>query len=101
MFCIADPFERSALHICIKELASPKYSSAERHSYLHIIESARILLRRGADVNLRDSDGQTPLMHAVLLHQPVDAELTTMLLLYAPDLEVTDGDGWTALTLAI
>ncbi len=64
-------------------------------------ESLKKLIRDGADLNRLDSDGRTPLMHAVLGH---GADLSTIELLldHGADANVHDRLlGWTALHYAV
>jgi len=62
----------------------------------------KLLLRRGADINKKDADGKTPLMHAVTLR----GFAMTVLLCgekykYTLNVNTTDDDGWTAMNFAL
>jgi ankyrin repeat protein len=57
----------------------------------------RQLLQRGADVNVRDDDGRTPLFSAVLAGS---VGLAGLLLESGADVNARDQDGWTALHFA-
>jgi ankyrin repeat protein len=57
----------------------------------------RELLHRGADVNVRDQDGRTPLFSAVL---GGSVGLLGLLLESGADVNARDNDGWTALHFA-
>jgi quinoprotein dehydrogenase-associated probable ABC transporter substrate-binding protein len=58
-------------------------------------DSVRIeyLLKRGAKVNARDTDGQTPLIQSV---KTEDLSVVNGLLTYKADPNIKDHDGWTA-----
>ncbi len=62
----------------------------------------KTLLRRGADINIKDTDGRTPLMYAVTREG-----VEVVLLLCSPkyrdriDINATDNDGWTAMNFAL
>lgn len=56
-----------------------------------------LLLRRGADIDLADAQGKTPLMHCVEMDAP---SLVSALLARKPRLEAADREGRTVLALA-
>jgi hypothetical protein len=60
------------------------------------LKFVRALLDNSADINLQDSNGMTPLMHAVHVHPLMIRELLT----HQPKVDVQDNDGDTALMLA-
>jgi ankyrin repeat protein len=57
-----------------------------------------LLLKYGADINMRSSDERTPLMWAAFRD---NVEMIEMLLLNNPDLTAVDKDGFNALDIAI
>jgi ankyrin repeat protein len=78
----ANPHDWKALHFAI----------AYRHP-----ETARVLIERGADPDLRDAEGRTALMRACSLSS---AEGVAMLLELGADPNAAGPDGWTALMFA-
>jgi ankyrin repeat protein len=62
-----------------------------------ILEEVKRLLAAGSDVNQRDADGATPLMHAVAGGREAVCRL---LIEHGADLTVRDNEGWTVLKLA-
>lgn len=63
------------------------------------LDIVQLLLTKGADANLPDSLGYTPLMHAVLT-ETSSLELVKLLLEHGADAKVTAKDGLTALSFA-
>jgi ankyrin repeat protein len=61
-------------------------------------EIARLLIRKGSDVNSRGANGETPLMHAAFAG---NTKLTLLLLKYGADRNAVDANGRTALMDAI
>ena len=57
-----------------------------------------ILLSHGADVNLRDSNGNTPLMYRV--RKRFDKDILTILMDHGADINAQDKQGNTALMIA-
>lgn len=57
--------------------ADPNFAPSRSTSPLHVahFENARILLERGAKVDIRDPDGKTPLMRALRRGEPAKVEL--------------------------
>lgn len=72
----------------------------ELHNATIARDSTRIefLLKRGAKVNARDTEGQTPLMVAV---KSDDLSIVNGLLAYKADPNLQDNDGWTAAMHAV
>lgn len=72
----------------------------ELHNATIARDSTRIeyLLKRGAGVNARDTEGQTPLMVAV---KSGDLSIVNGLLAYKADPNLQDNDGWTAAMHAV
>lgn len=60
-------------------------------------QTAEMLLKAGANINIRDEDKKTPLMRAA---KNSDVKMVEMLLRYNPELDVQDKDGLTALMYA-
>lgn len=56
--------------------------------------TAEMLLRAGANINVRDPEQRTPLMRAA---KNSDVEMVRMLLQFSPELDAQDKDGMTAL----
>lgn len=59
---------------------------------------ARVLLQGGADCNIRNDEGSTPLMQAA---QVGNLELVETLIKSGADVNLTDPQGWTALMKAL
>ncbi len=67
-------------------------------SFPNGLATVRLLLAKGADVNIAWQAGWTPLMQAAL---DGTAEIVRELLLHKPDLDATNKEGQTALDLAV
>lgn len=67
-------------------------------SFTNGLPTVRLLLTRGADVNIANQAGWTPLMQAAL---DGSAGIVRELLSHKPDLDAKDQDGKTALDLAV
>jgi len=61
------------------------------------IKKVTLLLENGADVNTKDNDGWTPLMHAA---EKGHKEVVELLIEKGADVNIQDEDGWTALMFA-
>lgn len=72
----------------------------ELHSATTALDSTRIeyLLKRGADINAKNAEGQTPLMTAA---QNADLSVINGLLAYNANPNSQDNDGWTAAMHAV
>ncbi|HNY12347.1 MAG TPA: ankyrin repeat domain-containing protein, partial [Candidatus Wallbacteria bacterium] len=78
----------------------------EDYGYLGLIwaidngyaDIAKLQLEKGIDVNARDGEGMTPLMHAAIYG---NREIVKMLLDKGADASVKDGEGFSALMFAI
>lgn len=91
----------AALPAMIDEaLKSGSTLEQELHNATIARDSTRIeyLLKRGAKVNARDTEGQTPLMVAV---KSGDISIVNGLLAYKADPNLQDNDGWTAAMHAV
>ena len=62
------------------------------------LEMTKLLIEHGAEVNMRERDGYTPLRQAVIAVS--DIELVRLLLEHGARTDIEDGDGLTALQLA-
>lgn len=62
------------------------------------LEGVRIALAAGADINHRNSHGETSLMGAIVKGQH---EVAEFLISNGADLNITDNDGWSALKAAV
>lgn len=69
-----------------------------RSSYLGHQKLVSLLLKYGADINLRSSDGRTPLMWASFRN---NTKMIEYLLDNGADLLAEDNQGWNALDIAI
>ncbi|KAI8904487.1 ankyrin repeat-containing domain protein [Gorgonomyces haynaldii] len=58
------------------------------------VEACKILIRHGADVNVRDGKGRTPLMHSTPSYSH---EALAFLIESGADLHIRDNDGWTVM----
>jgi ankyrin repeat protein len=67
-------------------------------AYFGVKASVQLLLDRGADVNLKESEGRTSLCWA---SESGHIEVVRLLLKKGADLEAADGYGWTPLHLAL
>ncbi len=78
-------------------------NNADRHALMYAVkyehlECVRVLLQNGANINVRDSKGQTALIRATRqAHTP----LLTLLLNHSPNLDDRDRRGMTALMYAM
>ncbi len=61
-------------------------------------EKAKALLEQGADLNIPERRGLTPLMHTI--HTGRD-DFIDLILGYKPDINAKEGEGWTALMIAL
>ena len=64
---------------------------------LNDTKCAEVLIQAGADVNIKDADGDTALMKAAICG---NATCTKLLLTSGADVNISDDDGWTALESA-
>jgi ankyrin repeat protein len=71
------------------------YAAANNH-----VETGRLLLDKGADVNANSALGETALIKA-LKHGDPDIELVKLLVAAGTDINAATSDGKTALSLAI
>ncbi len=69
-----------------------------RASYLGHQNIASLLLKHGADINMRSSDGRTPLMWAAFRN---NKKMCEYLLDQGADITLEDNQGWNALDLCI
>lgn len=69
-----------------------------RAAYLGYPKLCSLLLKYGADINLRSSDGRTPLMWGAFRNNP---KMCEFLLDNGADLTLEDNQGWNALDIAI
>jgi len=69
-----------------------------RASYLGHQKLCALLLKYGADINLRSSDGRTPLMWTSFRN---NAKMCEFILDNGADLLMEDNQGWNALDIAI
>ena len=69
---------------------------AIRNNKMDIID---VLIRAGADVNLKDSEGRTPLMHALMDWEP-KISLVTILIANGANPRIPDRDGFDAYAYA-
>ena len=69
-----------------------------RAAYLGFQNIAAILLKHGADINIRSSDGRTPLMWAAFRN---NAAMAAYLMDNGASIDMEDNDGWNAMDLSI
>jgi ankyrin repeat protein len=69
-----------------------------RSAFLGYKNIASLLLRHGADINLRSSDGRTPLIWAAFRN---NHDIVAFLLDNGAQLDLEDNMGWNALDVAI
>jgi len=69
-----------------------------RASYLGHQKIVSLLIKYGADINLRSSDGRTPLMWAAFRN---NVKMCEILLDYEADIRLEDEKGWNALDICI
>jgi hypothetical protein len=69
-----------------------------RCGYLGHKKVAALLLKAGADINQRSSDGRTPLMWAAFRN---NEKMVNFLLDYGADMHLEDNFGWNAMDLSI
>lgn len=62
-----------------------------------VLEIAEILLRRGADANIKGLDGKTALIRAVLADESIVSNLLNLLTKHKADINLQDNQGYTAL----
>lgn len=88
--------------MCIDLLSAAACKEAKIDSCFHILVGIFALLERGASVDVKnDVDAETPLMRAAQVPGALGSWLTTVLLLFSPNLDATDNLGNTALDCAI
>jgi len=88
------PENRDALALFTK-LMVPTYNYGCNHNFL--LDWARALLQRGADVNARDSEGYTPVQNWCSSANVMSAKDILMLLETGADFDAAHPHGWTAL----
>ena len=59
---------------------------------------ASLLLKHGADINLRSSDGRTAIMWAAFRN---NAKMCEFLIMHGSTIELQDNEGWNALDIAV
>ena len=69
-----------------------------RAGYLGHMNIASLLLKAGADINQRSSDGRTPLMWAAFRN---NSKMLNFLLDHGADMHLEDNFGWNAMDLSI
>lgn len=69
-----------------------------RAGYLGFMNIASLLLKAGADVNQRSSDGRTPLMWAAFRN---NEKMCNFLLENGADMHLEDNTGWNAMDITI
>lgn len=65
----------------------------ERKEHIHILENMKMLIEAGANINIQDSEGKTPLIKAV---KEKHADFVKFLCAAGADLEIKDNSGKTA-----
>ena len=82
----------------VYEPSSPASDTAQIHKFYPVrVHNVRMLLSKGADVNIKTKIGFTPLMAAALYG---NVEMLVDLLKYHPDINARDSTGRTALQIA-
>lgn len=98
----ADEDGRTALRLCIDYMSfASEADETDDYRYLHFFDCAMALMTRGADINLPDKRGETPIMMAVRAYGPFAMAFLTLLLKFRPDLDICDLHGMAALHHAI
>ena len=69
-----------------------------RAGYLGLTNIISLLLKYGADINLRSSDGRTALMWSAFRN---NVKMVKFLLEHGADITLVDNEGWNALDIAI
>ena len=59
---------------------------------------ASLLLKHGADINLRSSDGRTAIMWAAFRN---NAKMCEFLIMHGSTIDLQDNEGWNALDIAV
>jgi ankyrin repeat protein len=103
-------FEDNAVEILERDFfnngLSINYQDEYEDSILHNavkykkIEIVEYLLENGADVNIEENDGQTPLFNAAIHNNDGDMTITKLLLKKGANINHKDNDGKTPLILA-
>ncbi len=82
----------------LRKVANPDFQDSHGTSYLHMacqvhsVEAVSILLELGADANITDNRGFSPILSALGSINEKNAILLEMLLQHGLDLERTEGD---------
>lgn len=90
------------------DIASPTGSAlhhaARGYSWWHVHQALPYLLRAGADVHVRTSDGQTPLLTALKTYEncgPYHNDAAKVLIEWGADIEAEDEQGYSCLARAV